>query len=255
MSTFYPENDYRTYLAHHGVKGMKWGVRHDPQRSNYVRFKRAIKDGSVRNGINSIGGKANKNFRSYVEETAKKSPSYEKMKSLAKQRNELWNQEYDLMLDIWNDDKECEKVFGKSQMDPRVSDSVAHWREYSKSGKGYDGKERKHATMEDWVQDEIGSYLKGERFAWNKNAQRNEPVKRDMSNANKSYMKRYESIQRDLNAIDVEWTKARDQVVDEMLGAYADTPISYWGYIPRDKKYGISSRTSRDLAYRYLPFD
>ena len=26
-NTFYPINDYRSYLAHHGVKGMKWGVR------------------------------------------------------------------------------------------------------------------------------------------------------------------------------------------------------------------------------------
>lgn len=30
MSTFYPKNDYRTYLAHHGIKGQKWGVRHGP---------------------------------------------------------------------------------------------------------------------------------------------------------------------------------------------------------------------------------
>lgn len=30
MSTFYDSpNDYRNYLEHHGVKGMKWGVRHD----------------------------------------------------------------------------------------------------------------------------------------------------------------------------------------------------------------------------------
>lgn len=26
-NTFYPANDYRNYLAHYGVKGMKWGVR------------------------------------------------------------------------------------------------------------------------------------------------------------------------------------------------------------------------------------
>lgn len=28
--TFYPKNDYRNYLAHHGVKGMHWGVRKQP---------------------------------------------------------------------------------------------------------------------------------------------------------------------------------------------------------------------------------
>lgn len=31
----YPSNDYRSYLAHHGVKGMKWGVRHDKIRDAY----------------------------------------------------------------------------------------------------------------------------------------------------------------------------------------------------------------------------
>ena len=25
--TFYPKNDYRNYLEHHGVKGMRWGIR------------------------------------------------------------------------------------------------------------------------------------------------------------------------------------------------------------------------------------
>lgn len=26
-STFYAPNDYRVYLEHHGIKGMRWGVR------------------------------------------------------------------------------------------------------------------------------------------------------------------------------------------------------------------------------------
>lgn len=30
MGTFEAPNDYRSYLAHHGIKGQKWGVRHGP---------------------------------------------------------------------------------------------------------------------------------------------------------------------------------------------------------------------------------
>lgn len=28
--TFFPKNDYRLYLCHHGIKGQKWGVKHGP---------------------------------------------------------------------------------------------------------------------------------------------------------------------------------------------------------------------------------
>ena len=42
MSTFYNSpNDYRSYLAHHGVKGMKWGVR----KQYYADLKRRRKLG------------------------------------------------------------------------------------------------------------------------------------------------------------------------------------------------------------------
>lgn len=249
--TFYDApNDYRNYLAHHGVKGMHWGIRHDPQRSNYRKFKRAIKDGSIRS-LSWNSGNARKRFKSYVEEAIKKQPSYAKMKELVDRRNELWNQQYDLMLDIWNDDKECEKIFGKSQMDPKVSDSVAYWREYSKSGKGHDGKERKHATMEDWVQDEISTYLKGERYAWNKDIHRYSLQKRDMSNANKSYVKKYKSIQNELDSIGDESEKIREQVITEMLGSYADTNVNYIGFNELNK-FGNSSLTARQLARQYI---
>lgn len=30
MSTFYPQNDYRGYLSHHGIKGQKWGEQNGP---------------------------------------------------------------------------------------------------------------------------------------------------------------------------------------------------------------------------------
>lgn len=30
MSTFYPQNDYRGYLSHHGIKGQRWGKKNGP---------------------------------------------------------------------------------------------------------------------------------------------------------------------------------------------------------------------------------
>ena len=42
-STFYPLNDFRSYLAHYGVKGMKWGVRKDRSKSEAYAMRIAKK--------------------------------------------------------------------------------------------------------------------------------------------------------------------------------------------------------------------
>lgn len=43
MSTFYEStNDYRLYLSHHGVKGMKWGVRHEREKKARKMRKHGI---------------------------------------------------------------------------------------------------------------------------------------------------------------------------------------------------------------------
>lgn len=55
-NTFYPENDYRFYLEHHGILGMKWGVRRfqnaDGTYTSAGRSRYGIGDGRSYAGVN-----------------------------------------------------------------------------------------------------------------------------------------------------------------------------------------------------------
>ena len=49
----YPSNDYRSYLAHHGVKGMRWGHRKQIDRKG--RRRRRIIGGAIAGGLAGAG--------------------------------------------------------------------------------------------------------------------------------------------------------------------------------------------------------
>ena len=60
MSTFYATNDYRSYLAHHGIRGMKWGVRRfqnaDGSYTSAGKSRYGVGDGNSYNGVKSVKG-------------------------------------------------------------------------------------------------------------------------------------------------------------------------------------------------------
>lgn len=64
-NTFYAPNDYRNYLEHHGIKGMKWGVRRfqnkDGSYTSFGKKRYGVGDGEsyggVKNALRSAGRK------------------------------------------------------------------------------------------------------------------------------------------------------------------------------------------------------
>lgn len=90
MSTFYPENDYRTYLVHHGVKGMKWGVRHD----DYRRSKEYKSDAKQRYKIGREATIADYSYRKANAKVEKLKKKINRNRGSIKLRSELSRSEW-----------------------------------------------------------------------------------------------------------------------------------------------------------------
>lgn len=93
--TFYPANDYRNYLAHFGVKGMKWGVRKDRNRSAKGNFYRVSSAGyDLQSKIFSkLGAKKMAAMsRSVSRYGAKKASEADAAKAAGRKKKGFWKQ-------------------------------------------------------------------------------------------------------------------------------------------------------------------
>lgn len=93
-NTFYAPNDYRVYLAHHGIKGQKWGVRRfqnaDGSYTSAGKGRYGIGDGKSYNGVKASKGivdraSAIKSYRS----------SYNKASSMRDAADAKWRETMD----------------------------------------------------------------------------------------------------------------------------------------------------------------
>jgi hypothetical protein len=85
-NTFYASNDYRNYLAHYGVKGMKWGVRKNRQtaeRRKKKSVKKVINDLAVKGSV----AYAKRYHRNLIEKSQEERQSAARMKDLARAKN------------------------------------------------------------------------------------------------------------------------------------------------------------------------
>ena len=75
-NTFYAPNDYRIYLEHHGIKGMKWGVRRFQNKDGSLTSAGKARQGGIK-GLVKRKAENYKNYRNYKEELGRGDRKYD----------------------------------------------------------------------------------------------------------------------------------------------------------------------------------
>ena len=124
MGTFYSNNDYRNYLAHYGVKGMRWGIR---------RARNAIKE-KYRRAVFQSADKVVKKRRQEAEDWYKTCVKFAKRNPSIDTDREIRG--YKKTLDKWN---KLAKKYKETPVEKLGEDDYAEAREVLKLERRYRG--------------------------------------------------------------------------------------------------------------------
>lgn len=128
MSTFYPANDYRDYLSHHGIKNQRWGVKHGPP---YPLDDKESK--KIRSGRNS----EHKDVKAAGESITNVARSTRNIQQNIR-RNKIRKQTKDYTSEIQNmSDYDLRKIVNRKTLEQQYND--IRNREEVKVGKDYIG--------------------------------------------------------------------------------------------------------------------
>lgn len=132
MSTFYPQNDYRGYLSHHGIKGQKWGEQNGPPYPLSTKIHNMVVKGKQK--------RAAKRREKILHDPAK----------LYKHQTEFTKDEIDSAIAKIKSANEAKALAGKSRME-KIKDSAkakSKNKAEQKAAKKFNKKISKYSTID-----------------------------------------------------------------------------------------------------------